>query len=595
MTLNTGWKKWDKFLTKFVDKKINCLDLGSYEGASTVWMLQNLCGNSESMVYSVDTWKGSPEYTSVDFGKIENTFNENVNNSGKISQNIKLKMTTKQGLIYLQNNSIMFDFIFIDASHIAKDVFTDAILSWDILKENGILIFDDYEWDKMSKEYFNPKIAIDGFVKIFSPELKTLYAGYQYIVEKINNRDYEKPELTDFYKLLDNINNYKVEQYEIIFTPNELNNEKNINLEFNIVTDTKSSELIDNKLDIFFKFYYMTYQQNPNLEKYIFSKLLNIKNPIEIISATLKNLNINYDNNVFFKNFDYNVLKNSENIFFDSTLFNINKTNINVLLFIRDNSILDEKYLKKYIYDKYKINILHLNIVKIEDTLILKNYEDYKKIISKFENIKFDLLEFKIMIPSTLGLRKLVSIHKSFINYEYIYKLFWCLKLQNIGGNAILHFEMHIYNLLIEIIYILNMFYKKIIITSTYRNNLNKNSSFVIKCYDFIGIPENILKNFEKNIIKISNINNNYFNFNQHNYVYIFSIIKITQSKFDFIKNKLLLFINKKIISSEKYLKLLSNIEQYLKSNTNVKHKNLLENTIYKKQITEFVKNITKI
>ena len=50
-------------------------------------------------------------------------------------------MTTKQGLIYLQNNNIMFDFIFIDASHTAKDVFTDAILSWDILKENGILGF----------------------------------------------------------------------------------------------------------------------------------------------------------------------------------------------------------------------------------------------------------------------------------------------------------------------------------------------------------------------------------------------------------------------------------------------------------------------
>ena len=56
--LNTGWKHWDKFLSKLVGKKINCLELGSYKGDATCWMLKNLCTNPDSRVYSVDAWEG---------------------------------------------------------------------------------------------------------------------------------------------------------------------------------------------------------------------------------------------------------------------------------------------------------------------------------------------------------------------------------------------------------------------------------------------------------------------------------------------------------------------------------------------------------
>ena len=42
MSLNTGWRQWDTYLKKFVDKEINCLEIGSYKGDATEKMLVHL-------------------------------------------------------------------------------------------------------------------------------------------------------------------------------------------------------------------------------------------------------------------------------------------------------------------------------------------------------------------------------------------------------------------------------------------------------------------------------------------------------------------------------------------------------------------------
>ena len=63
-----------------------------------------------------------------------------------------------------------FDFIYIDGSHMASDVLSDAILSFELFKINGIIGFDDYLWKLPNSNNLltNPKIAIDSFTNIFS-------------------------------------------------------------------------------------------------------------------------------------------------------------------------------------------------------------------------------------------------------------------------------------------------------------------------------------------------------------------------------------------------------------------------------------------
>ena len=48
----------------------------------------------------------------------------------------------------------------------------DAILGWDILNDDGIIIFDNYKWDELETEYYKPKLAIDSFVLMYKPQLK---------------------------------------------------------------------------------------------------------------------------------------------------------------------------------------------------------------------------------------------------------------------------------------------------------------------------------------------------------------------------------------------------------------------------------------
>jgi predicted O-methyltransferase YrrM len=76
----------------------------------------------------------------------EKTFRENIAKSGKEKQVEIIKGDSFSALVKLnQEKKIEFDFIYIDGSHAACDVMSDAVLAWKLLKENGIMIFDDYE------------------------------------------------------------------------------------------------------------------------------------------------------------------------------------------------------------------------------------------------------------------------------------------------------------------------------------------------------------------------------------------------------------------------------------------------------------------
>jgi len=49
-------------------------------------------------------------------------------------------------LISLWKEGMLFDFIYVDGSHVAKDVLTDACMAWPMLTVGGVMCFDDYGW-----------------------------------------------------------------------------------------------------------------------------------------------------------------------------------------------------------------------------------------------------------------------------------------------------------------------------------------------------------------------------------------------------------------------------------------------------------------
>jgi predicted O-methyltransferase YrrM len=529
--LKTGWKHWDMYLSKFVGKKINCLDIGSYTGASTCWMLNNLCLNPYSRVFSVDTWEGSAEYTEYT-DSIEKKFDEAVEKTGRKDQHVKMKMTSSKALLKLkQFGFIIFDFIFIDASHEAKDVMSDAILSWDILNEEGILIFDDYKWDKLKGEEFRPKLAIDSFVAAFKPQLKTLYSGYQYIVEKIKLEDHTKPELDDYYKLINDINNYNYYNKSIIIDEDF---KDNIKLDFKLGF-IKNDELIDNIIN-----------NIKSLDKKIIFKSY-IEN--STIHNLIKHLNIyNINNKYDFKK----VLKYYR-------IFEYLKKDMHILC--------NNKYLNKdhiiYLNEVFKINFRYnvsFNYIYINSIDIYKNLIKVNK--------KYDLFYFDSMD----------DLDK--IKFKHIYQLFYliyALNTQNLNGNILIKFNIN-YNIyfICQIISLFKKYYKIIKIEGGHGTKFNK--TYIIIFLNFIGINKNELNVLNNLIFKIFEDNDTNINsISDYNYIYP-KLYKYYIDKLNNIYNYVKILYRQNKLQPMQYTKIFNLLTTKLINNLVVNKLNIFNN-----------------
>ena len=158
-------------------KKI--LEIGSYEGASTCFLIETLSLYHDSFeIYAIDTWDGGVEHKEmkINMKLVEERFHKNTslaikNSSKKIElKTFKDKSINALSKLITNQKSNYFDFIYIDGSHMASDVLSDTILSFELLKINGIIGFDDYHWKLPNSNNLltNPKIAIDSFTNIFA-------------------------------------------------------------------------------------------------------------------------------------------------------------------------------------------------------------------------------------------------------------------------------------------------------------------------------------------------------------------------------------------------------------------------------------------
>ena len=168
---------WSQIFNQTKPKKI--LEIGSYEGASTCFLIETLSLYHDSFeIYAIDTWDGGVEHKDmkVNMKLVEERFHKNTslaikNSSKKIElKTFKDKSINALSKLITNQKSNYFDFIYIDGSHMASDVLSDAILSFELLKINGIIGFDDYLWKLPNSNNLltNPKIAIDSFTNIFA-------------------------------------------------------------------------------------------------------------------------------------------------------------------------------------------------------------------------------------------------------------------------------------------------------------------------------------------------------------------------------------------------------------------------------------------
>jgi len=178
---------WEQLIPHLPGRK-NFLEIGSFEGRSAVWTIENMVEDGGE-IYCIDTWEGGAEHTPEDMEGTELRFHNNILTvreafpERKVS---KLKGLSTQWIPSLICEKLKFDFIYIDGSHLAKDVLTDACMAWPLLKPKGFMVFDDYAWKPQGFTLLQrPKVALDAFVNMFEDELTIAHSGYQLIVRKV--------------------------------------------------------------------------------------------------------------------------------------------------------------------------------------------------------------------------------------------------------------------------------------------------------------------------------------------------------------------------------------------------------------------------
>ena len=175
---------WNNLLEQGKPKRY--LEIGSYEGRSACHVIEQLGIVGELEIHCVDTWEGSGEHTAIgiEMAAVEKRVDHNVSlamNAASHQVDVHKHKAPSDHILPLLLASLgagSFDMIYVDGSHQAPDVLADAVLSFKLLREGGILIFDDYLWREDGAPGNDltrcPKIAIDAFTNIHSKKLRIL-------------------------------------------------------------------------------------------------------------------------------------------------------------------------------------------------------------------------------------------------------------------------------------------------------------------------------------------------------------------------------------------------------------------------------------
>lgn len=170
---------WDKIVPRHKPNKI--LEVGSYEGRSACYFIERFGQERPIELHCIDTWQGGVEHDAKTMSAVEERFENNVAVAqSRVAHPVKLvkhKAFSQDALAKLMvvGGGPTFDVIYIDGSHQAPDVLTDAVLAFQLLRVGGLMIFDDYLWsmEPLGKQdpLNMPKPAVDAFLNIFQRKM----------------------------------------------------------------------------------------------------------------------------------------------------------------------------------------------------------------------------------------------------------------------------------------------------------------------------------------------------------------------------------------------------------------------------------------
>lgn len=165
---------WQPILESIAGQELRIIELGSYQGMSACWFLDNVLTHNSSRLVCIE-----PEW--------EFKFQENLQATNTAEKVTLLTGTVAQHLPNLEANS--FDVANLqDKRKSVESAFENTSCVWKLLKLGGLAIFNDYGWFNAEFPEQNPKAGIDRFLNSINGQWELVTRSpqsFQLIVKKI--------------------------------------------------------------------------------------------------------------------------------------------------------------------------------------------------------------------------------------------------------------------------------------------------------------------------------------------------------------------------------------------------------------------------
>ena len=171
----TGKANFEKYVAPL--SPADSLEIGCYEGRASVWLMEHSLTN----LTVIDTFKGSDEHDAQFETTMLKRFEENIEPH---KERVVIKVGTSQHFLREIPIAGQYDFIYIDGAHYAMNALEDAVLAFPLLKEGGIMIFDDYTWGRGMNPLDIPSTGTDAFLHIYGNKLTVLEKNSQVVIQK---------------------------------------------------------------------------------------------------------------------------------------------------------------------------------------------------------------------------------------------------------------------------------------------------------------------------------------------------------------------------------------------------------------------------
>jgi predicted O-methyltransferase YrrM len=163
--------QWHEWFAPFKGLPVKGMEIGVFEGQSSLWLLENVLTHYDSRLFAIDTFEGGDDQVKANLNLtgLKDRYTRNIS-----KYKDRVRIFHESSITALPKLTGNFDFIYVDGSHLAPDVLIDTIQSWQLLRVGGRLIWDDYAWRQDPVPQNCPYPAIDAFLFCFQDRYKRL-------------------------------------------------------------------------------------------------------------------------------------------------------------------------------------------------------------------------------------------------------------------------------------------------------------------------------------------------------------------------------------------------------------------------------------